>query len=137
MARAMPSSASLPSDYAFISRYAAGRGSPEAVRSQDDESGSTGNTSSSPTAARMHAPSIGGPVLVTPAGQQQSEATNKSHEQEWPIGSLPEDEESLALATETSPLIPSHGGNGYHQSEDSDWRQELKILGRYTVPVFA
>jgi hypothetical protein len=135
MAQAMPSSASLPSDYALISRYAAARGSPEASRAQNEEYG-TGYTSSSLTAARTHTPSIGRPIPVMPAGQQDSEATKKSHEPEWRIA-LPEDEENSVLATETTPLIHSHGRDGYHESEDSDWRQELKILGRYTAPVFA
>jgi hypothetical protein len=133
MAQAMPSSASLPSDYALISRYAAARGSPEAARTQDDEGG---NTFSSPTTARTHALSIGRPTPAMPPGQQHSEVTNKPNEPEWPMRTLPEDEEALALATETTPLIPNCGGNGYNQSEDSDWRQELKILGRYTTPVF-
>jgi hypothetical protein len=136
MAHTMPSSASLPSDYALIAHYAAARGNPEAAHAQEDEGG-TVVTYSNSIATRSRALSIGRPFSVMPTDQHHPEASNESNQPEWPIGALPEDE-NLALATETTPLIlPSHGGSGYHKSEDSDWRQEWKILARYTAPVFA
>lgn len=133
MAQAIPSSASLPSDYALVARYAAARGEVP-VHAHDQVEPATIDISSSPTAPRTHTNSSVRPVPVM-AASQATVTGMKNYGQEWRIEERPEEGTNSPLPTENTPLIAPYSSDD--KPEESEWWRELKILSTYTAPVFA
>lgn len=135
MSQALPSSASLPSDCALISRYAAARGYAEPVHLPDQDEHAALALSSSPNTLRNYEGRSSRPVPVITRSSASPSSGKERKGSEWRT-EMPEDDGVHVQVTETTPLILSEDTGVDDQPEDSDWWTELKILSAYTLPVF-